>query len=67
MKPDLPETFITPLILYFFLVIFDYPAMQMLGGKQKGICNQTVGDCNQTKATADNWCLLNCRVLAGNA
>lgn len=33
----------------------------------KGVCNQTVGDCNQTKATANNWCLLNCLILVGIA
>lgn len=35
--------------------------------KKKGVCNQAAGDCNQTKATANNRCLLNCLVLVGNA
>lgn len=31
--------------------------MQILGGKQSYVCNQTLVDCNQTKARASNWCL----------
>lgn len=58
--------------------MFDYLGTQMLGGKQKGICNQTAGDCNQRKPiivvywTASYWleiremsneCYLLCVVL----